>query len=121
MINTPPIPTRCIASRSAVIPARVRLPSDQNQYTHGRASSGGRVNAVSKSGSADRNTSANDTIRKPRRNALIWSGGLIDAASGRPLRSRAGRHFRVDFRVARRGSDGTKGGPIQSYPQSPVE
>ena len=38
---TPPIPTRCIASRSAVIPSLVMLPFFQNQYTQGRAAAGG--------------------------------------------------------------------------------
>ena len=32
---------RFIASRSAVMPSRLRLPSMMNQYTHGRAASGG--------------------------------------------------------------------------------
>jgi len=31
MISTPPMPTRFIASRSAVIPSRVMLPLSQNQ------------------------------------------------------------------------------------------
>ena len=35
------MPTRCIASKSAVIPPLVMLPSIQNQYTHGRAEAGG--------------------------------------------------------------------------------
>ena len=39
--NAPPKPTRCMASRSAVIPSLVIFPSSQNQYTQGRAEGGG--------------------------------------------------------------------------------
>jgi hypothetical protein len=35
------MPTRCIASKSAVMPSRVMFPFNQNQYTQGRALSGG--------------------------------------------------------------------------------
>ena len=38
---TPPMPAFFSASKSAVMPSRVRLPSMMNQYTHGRADSGG--------------------------------------------------------------------------------
>src|ERR1051325_9556217 len=41
MIATPPMPTRFIASRSAVMPLLVILPLSQNQNTQGRAESGG--------------------------------------------------------------------------------
>jgi len=39
----PPIPTRCIASRSAVIPARVTLPSIQCHHVWGLAVAGGNL------------------------------------------------------------------------------
>src|SRR5438876_5137771 len=48
IIATPPMPTRFIASRSAVIPLLVTLPLSQNQNTQGRAVSGGRKNSCSK-------------------------------------------------------------------------
>ena len=41
MSRAPPMPTRCTASRSAVIPSQVIFPSIQNQLTQGRAESGG--------------------------------------------------------------------------------
>jgi hypothetical protein len=41
MINTPPMPTRFIASRSAVMPLLLMLPFNQNQYTQGLAEAGG--------------------------------------------------------------------------------
>lgn len=44
MISTPPMPTRFMASRSAVMPSLVMLPLSQNQYTHGRHESGGDTN-----------------------------------------------------------------------------
>jgi hypothetical protein len=44
MIKTPPIPARFIASKSAVMPSRVMFPFSQNQYTPGRADSGGWTN-----------------------------------------------------------------------------
>src|SRR5512146_2750906 len=43
------MPTRFMASRSAVMPSRVILPLSQNQYTHGRADSGGEANPFSNS------------------------------------------------------------------------
>src|SRR5215813_5740391 len=41
MIITPPIPTRLIASRSAVIPLLLMFPFNQNQKIQGRAEGGG--------------------------------------------------------------------------------
>ncbi len=41
MSTAPPMPTRLIASKSAVIPSREIFPSTQNQCTHGRADRGG--------------------------------------------------------------------------------
>ena len=43
------MPTRFIASRSAVIPSRVMLLFSQNQYTQGRAESGGLTKLFAKS------------------------------------------------------------------------
>ncbi len=43
----PPMPARFIASKSAVIPSRLRLPFATNQYTQGRVSSGGLRNWAS--------------------------------------------------------------------------
>jgi hypothetical protein len=41
MISTPPMPTRFIASKSAVMPSLEIFPLIQNQYAHGLAASGG--------------------------------------------------------------------------------
>src|ERR1051325_6647058 len=49
MMSTPPNPTRSIASKSAVMPSRVMLPSIQNQLIHGRAESGGWTKPASRS------------------------------------------------------------------------
>ena len=50
--STPPMPTRCMASRSAVIPSLLMLPLIQNQYTHGLALAGGLANPASRSAPA---------------------------------------------------------------------
>ena len=49
---TPPMPARLSASKSAVMPSRLRLPSMMNQYTQGRAESGGCRKPCSRSGPA---------------------------------------------------------------------
>src|SRR6266542_1660936 len=81
MMSTPPIPTRFIASRSAVMPSRVRLPSDQNQNTHGFASSGGRTNAFSRRDSVARRMEAVASIATTSTNAaerFIFSRGAAE-------------------------------------------
>src|SRR5437868_3055022 len=60
MIITPPIPTRSIASRSAVIPLLVTFPFSQNQNTHGRADGGGRTKFFSKSPALPKTATANN-------------------------------------------------------------
>ena len=45
----PPMPTRAIASRSAVMPARVTFPAIQCHHTCGFASAGGFLNPASRS------------------------------------------------------------------------
>jgi hypothetical protein len=48
----PPSPTRFIASKSAVMPSRVRFPFSQNPYAHGLAESGGVIKLFFKSSAA---------------------------------------------------------------------
>lgn len=52
MVSTPPMPTRCIASRSAVMPALVTLPFIQCHHVCGRAEAGGEANPAAKGSTA---------------------------------------------------------------------
>src|SRR5205085_7440088 len=52
MMTTPPIPARCIASKSAVMPLLETLPASQNQNTQGRAEGGGCRKFCSRAGLA---------------------------------------------------------------------
>jgi hypothetical protein len=86
MINTPPMPTRFIASRSAVIPLLVIFPFSQNQYTHGRALSGGCTNCFSSAASEDgalpcANGAAQSSSTQIATNALTGSAGILPAST----------------------------------------
>src|SRR3954452_926947 len=71
MIVSPPNPTRCSASKSAVMPCFVIFPLTQNPYTQGRALSGGCLKPSSNGSPPKQRTATNSTAKITRNPALV--------------------------------------------------